>query len=275
MRSKLQEAFDDIRADDALKEQTLNYVLKKSQSKSVHKPSKKKMRRLIPAFSTIAAAAVMMVGIWIYLTPVSVISIDVNPSLEMDVNRFNHVVDVNAYNSDGQQLADQLNLKFKNYEDAVEILVNSDTIQTLLSRDEILSIVVTGENKAQSEKILSCIESSTDNQQNTYYYCADKEEVEEAHDHGMSYGKYHAYLQLHEYEPDLTPDDACHMTMKEIHNHLESHTSHQSGSSSAGTGTSSSDNTSGTDCIPDNSQSEHQYSQESGHHNEHHHGKHE
>ena len=42
---------------------------------------------------------------WLYFTPIAEISIDINPSIELRVNRFDQVISVDGLNGDGQALA--------------------------------------------------------------------------------------------------------------------------------------------------------------------------
>ena len=47
-------------------------------------------------------------GTWLYFTPTMEISVDINPSIELGVNRFDRVISVDGYNEDGQALAQLL-----------------------------------------------------------------------------------------------------------------------------------------------------------------------
>ena len=60
------------------------------------------------------------------------------------------------------------------------------------------------------------MESCAAGHQNTYCYSADSREVAPAHDHGMSCGKYRAFLELQKLFPDITPEEIQDMTMREI-----------------------------------------------------------
>ena len=99
---------------------------------------------------------------------------------------------------------------------AVEQVMANDTIEELLSKDEILTIGVIGNDKEKSEKILSEVEACTEKQKNTYCYSASTQEVEGAHEMGLSCGKYKAYLELHSLDGSITADDVRDMTMREI-----------------------------------------------------------
>ena len=90
------------------------------------------------------------------------ISIDINPSVELGVNRFNRIISFESYNDDGQELVDSLDIKFMDYSEAVNQIVESEDITSLLSDGEILTIAVVGADNLQSQKIFSNIQSCTE-----------------------------------------------------------------------------------------------------------------
>lgn len=90
MNDTLKEAFGQIRAEQALKETTLSYLQQKTQGYR-HAPAASYYRPLL----SLAACLILVVclGLWrAWFTPVSVISIDINPSLELELNRFDRVI---------------------------------------------------------------------------------------------------------------------------------------------------------------------------------------
>lgn len=162
-------------------------------------------------------------GGWqLYFTPTAAISIDINPSLELSVNRFNRVLSVTGYNSDGKELASSLEVKYMDCDDAIDKIVASDRIKDLLAGDEVLTITVSGENINQCRRIYSHAETSAKENQNTYCYMADHEDTKEAHHLGLSSGKYQAFLKLQSLGSDITAEEVKDMTMKEIHDLIHS-----------------------------------------------------
>ena len=211
MNDKLKKAFDQIHAEEELKQSTMEYIRRNAQAQE--KPKTKAYRYLVPA---LACLVFLIVGSFVYLTPTANISIDINPSIELGINRFDRVVSVKSYNDDGAELKAQLDIKNLKYTEAVEQVMENDTIEALLSKDEILTIGVIGNNEEKSEKILSKVETCTRNERNTYCYFANTQEVEGAHELGLSCGKYKAYLELHSLDGSITADDVRNMTMREI-----------------------------------------------------------
>ncbi len=75
-----------------------------------------------------SCAAVIMAGFGcyhMYFTPVSAVSLDVNPSVELNINRFDKVVSVEAYNDEGEELVNSENVKYMDYSSALEKLMTN------------------------------------------------------------------------------------------------------------------------------------------------------
>lgn len=77
--------------------------------------------------ASIAASLVLFVTpAWAYLTPYSYVSLDINPSFEFLINRFDRVLEVRAVNDDGEKVVDKISiagLKNKEIKDAVKSVI--------------------------------------------------------------------------------------------------------------------------------------------------------
>ena len=125
MNERLKEAFGVVHAEESLKRDTLAYVRRRMRGRRALP------RRLIPALACLMIALGGMGGL--YFTPTSVISIDVNPSLELSVNRFDRVVGVEGLNEDGRALAGELSLTHRTYADAVERVLDSPAVASCVA----------------------------------------------------------------------------------------------------------------------------------------------
>ncbi|RGS81334.1 anti-sigma-I factor RsgI family protein [Coprococcus sp. AF21-14LB] len=217
MNGKIKEAFEQIQAENELKEKTKEFIFQKTNGYSKVRTGNYKY--LVSVFA--CAVLLFIGGHWLYFTPTVEISIDINPSIELEINRFDKIISLESYNADGQELIKTLNVKFKDYSEAMNQIFRSEDIISLLEKDEIMTIAVIGSGNTQSEKVLSNLQSYTEEKHNTYCYYAHSEEVENAHESGLSCGKYKAYLELKEVNPDITVDDIHHMTMREIRNMID------------------------------------------------------
>lgn len=215
IQHEIETAFDCIHADPALKSRAKDAILqtvRQNQFQSRH------VDRRIFAYALCAACmlCVIFLGRQIYFTPTATISIDVNPSVEMDVNRFDRVIDIRSFNEDGAELAASLDVFYEPYQDAIYELLDNDYFNNVFESDELLSFTVTQNGDSQSVEILDFITECTKNQDNVECCGVNTEDVSQAHSLGLSYGRYRYYLEIIQYDPSFSPDQLNQMTMREI-----------------------------------------------------------
>lgn len=228
MNNRIKASFDIIHAEEALKDNTIAFL-----SRQTHVRAKRKGGFLPYAAITAACLVFLLLsygGFRVYFTPTAIISIDINPSLELGINRFSKVVSVAEYNDDGTTLARSVHVKYMNYTDAIDQILETSQMTELMSQDEVLVITVSGSDETQCHRLLTQVESCTSRHKNAYCYAADSADTATAHELGLSCGKYHALLKLQAMNPDITPEDIQNMTMKEIHELIHSDSDSENGS---------------------------------------------
>ena len=221
MNNAFKNLFGQIRAEEGLKDHTRVFLTK--QTRGYTRSGTAKRRH--PAYAAVACLLLMLLGTrWLYFTPTAEISVDINPSIELSINRLDRVIAVNSFSEEGWEILSTLDVKHKNYAEAVKQILDYEGITALLSGDEIMAITVAGSDRRQSAEILSGIETCTAGRSNTYYCCyfARSEDVAAAHETGLSCGKYRAFLELQLLDPDITPETVQGMTMREILELIES-----------------------------------------------------
>lgn len=220
MRDELKTALDKVTADETLKQSTRAFLALQTHEYGAAKARPRTARRLAAAFACLALVIVGGTGYWAYFSPTCAISIDINPSVELAVNRFDKVISVEGIGEDGEALAETLDVRFLNYADALDCLLENQTVEDYLAQDEVLSIAVAGDNQGQADAILAQAETCTAGTKNVYCHAADSEELEHAHEAGLSFGKYQAFLILQSLDPSVTPDDVQGLTMREIRDRI-------------------------------------------------------
>lgn len=221
IRERIKAAFEEVCTED-LKKPTLEFV--RENQKKTEKTSRN--RFFVPAFPAMAGgffAVLLAVFLPLYFFPTVFISVDINPSLELGINRLNRVVSVKGFNEDGEILAKKLDIRFMDYQDALNLILKNPKISELLAADGVMSFCVVGRNRGKNQemKILSMLEEKTKTSLNTYCHYADFKEVKEAHHQGLSYGKYKALMQLKKNHPEIQPENFRNIPMKDIHRMLE------------------------------------------------------
>ena len=159
MNNKIKEAFDQVHASEDLKQHTLDSIYQKTNGFQPRKTFY--MRKYAVAMACCLLLFLGASGCYSYFTPVSAISIDINPSVELNINRFDRVINMNGYNKDGEKLADTINVRFLKYSDAIEKILSSEELKPYLIPEHLISVTVAGEDEEQNEKMLENVESAT------------------------------------------------------------------------------------------------------------------
>lgn len=227
LANKIQDAFDNVKADAALRHSTMQYL---AQMRRKKRPSffPLSVPGTLAVVCTIALLAIGIGGNFWLLEPVSYVSIDINPSMELALNRFDRVISVTAYNPQGDELIKDLPLKWKKYIQAIHMITESRGLQSYLSSDEELVLTVAADSSRTELKsgVEQCCSHIGHGSRSV---SVDVEVASNAHDNGLSVGKYSAYLQLLQYDESVTVDDCKNMSMAQIHNQI---IEHEHGSSS-------------------------------------------
>lgn len=140
MNKRIHDAFDIIKADENIKVSTsavLSEKILRRQKK--HAYNFRYALSLAVALLTIFGGAG---GYSLYYTPTSYISIDVNPSVELTLNRFDRVLCATGYNEDGEIVLANLDLKNIAYTKAIDKLLASEAFSVYLNEDSLLSFSV-------------------------------------------------------------------------------------------------------------------------------------
>ena len=225
--NEIRESLSKIRATEDLKKNTLQYLLEQQEKKSGFNQH--------PVFKyALAAICVLLLsgagGYFVYRQPVSYISIDVNPSVELGINRFGRIVSADAYNEDGQAVLQQLSLKNIPYVQAINALLAEESSSGFLKKDSLLVFTVISDQDASIMEELSAAEFSR--KYVTCLYTSDTSCMKEAHSYQMSFGKYRGYQELSQYDDSVSIEDCNSMTMEELHNRIEDCSGHSSEHSS-------------------------------------------
>lgn len=217
MENKIKAAFDSIRADEKTIRHTRASLRKKSFDYGRDLPALRfqKMRRAL----CMAMLAFALLGAGAYTLPTAAIDIDINPSVELKINTFDMVINAKGLNDDGVDLIEDLELKNLPYTKALRRIMLSDKMEGYLSKGDVLSITVVGENDLNGEKIMRnavCSASAVTSAENIYYCSVDNDVARAAAAEKLNVARYLALEQLRENDPSVTAEQVADMSMKEI-----------------------------------------------------------
>ena len=110
LEQRVREAFDEVSLPPEVRARTLAAIddLVQPGEASPSKPPAPRIvkwrRAAIALAACLALTAVGLIGSRLYFEETAFVGIDVNPSIELGINRFDIVVSAKAYNEDGEAL---------------------------------------------------------------------------------------------------------------------------------------------------------------------------
>ena len=218
MDERIRRAFDAVRADEDLKQKTLD-ALERRQTRSAPR-----RRPLAVAFAALALVVLTTAGGLAYTTPAAAVSVDADASVELAVNAFGRVVGVRCYDDDAQAVVDATPVLHHAWTQAAAALSDA------LSGTDGATVTVSADS-GHCERLLSDGGAA-----GLTCYALDPETAQAARDAGLSLGKYRAYLALSALDPTVTQDEAGEMTMGEIQQCIDACEGHGSGQGQQGSG---------------------------------------
>lgn len=161
-----------------------------------------------------AAILILSVGTWAYASPYSYVSLDVNPSIEYVLNRFDRVLKVTAGNEDGEDIL--LEIKLDNLKNRTISYAINETLYQIyemgyLPDDDEGGIVIATSNKSskKADELAIELKEDVENEIHESYstasveiFSVDMERVETAKELGVTPGKLNLVEKLRESSDD-------------------------------------------------------------------------
>lgn len=170
--------------------------------------------RIAAIAACLALVACLIGGTADFLRPMAYVGIDVNPSVELTLNRFDIVVGTHALNDDGQRALDEAPCMWRPFDDAARDL--DGAMRAIAGEGAVVEVSIDCDNEsryaalaAQSNDCFGC---------NGEAHCdrTNAEERQAAHDSGMGVAKYRAYQELQEAGVDISAEECASMSMREL-----------------------------------------------------------
>lgn len=170
--------------------------------------------RIAAIAACLALVACLIGGVADFLRPIAYVGIDVNPSVELTLNRFDIVVGTHALNEDGQRALDEASCMWRPFDDAARDL--DGAMRAIAGEGAVVEVSIDCDNEsryaalaAQSDNCFGC---------NGEAHCdrTNAEERQAAHNSGMGVAKYRAYQALKEAGVDISAEECASMSMREL-----------------------------------------------------------
>ena len=241
LEQRMHEAFDQEHMPAGLAERTLARIEEERQAGAANGPadglphaeepslsvvdgktSRRTARRhrRTPLIAALAACLVLVAlgvgGVAWAWQPYAYVAIDVNPSIELGINRFDRVASTRSYNDDGAELLEKADVDGMVYEDAMDAL--EEHLQDYLATGTVVQMTVICDDEAEAATLETvgtrCLDASGAGQVHCSH--ASEEEHHAASNAGIGIGKYRVWQQLADAGVDITVDEAANMTMREL-----------------------------------------------------------
>ena len=228
MKDQIFNAFNQIHAEEALIEKTLEgmYSYREKRSRRAFFPKS----GMALALSFVMMLCIGVTGWQTYFTQAFALSVDVNPSIELTVNRFDRVISAKGLNAEGRQVVASVDVRHMNYADAVDCLLEEEKASGYLEDEGTVLVAVACPKEEKSAKVKETIDTTqADKPQTVAVVQPEAAVVEEAQKHDMSFGKYQAYLDIHEVAPAVTTEEVKVMSVQDIATIMQGDTTTQTG----------------------------------------------
>lgn len=178
-------------------------------------------------FGLIAAALLLVLGASLfagaYFTPYSLVSLDVNPSVELALNRFDYVISARAMNEEGAALLGLSAVENKRAAEALGTLLGGGYLAPYLGAEADITLTVQGGSPQKEAALLNRMDAVAEEAlryegRGLRIHClgVDRATVAAAHGCGVTAGKYLALLELQAADPNVDIRRYAHCTIGEI-----------------------------------------------------------
>lgn len=219
MDNRMQETFDAIQTPERLKRKTKAVLRKKTFDYGRNSLQLRTRRRHLAAGLLSLALILTGAGIWFF--PTTSIAVDINPSIELKVNALDRVISLKGRNSDGIAVAEEIDVSGMTYDDAMQRILLSRSLEPYLEQGNTITITVAcGGSEAHGEEMLSkvlCRAYNIAEEENVRYYQVDWETVRAAQNAGLCIPRYLAWQHLLLEDPSITAEDVRELPKEKVH----------------------------------------------------------
>lgn len=226
LKNRLYDAFHEIRAEEELKHNTYYFL----QNKVYEKKNTQTRKFTVAAFSVLLFFFLSVPLYHTYFTKTTFIDIDVNPSIELSLNRFDRVIGIYAYNEDGKILLENISIKNKSYQDALMMLINEMVYMDYITDAALFSATLQVDNNRDENELAHSFRDNVDFilqlqdiQVEQEVFVVDADTKTDAYGHNLTPAKYLAILKCQEVDPTATFDNCRDHTIDEIRQQTHEH----------------------------------------------------
>lgn len=218
MKDSLKTALDCVQASERLKRRARAHIRRKTFDYGRNVLQYRAFRSRV--MGGLLTLALLLTGSGLWFLPATSIGLDVNPSLELQVNVLDRVIALRGINDDGRAVAEAMDVAGMPYDDAMQRILISREMEPYLEKNSLITItVVGGGTQAHAEEMLSkvvCRAYAIAEDENVIYCQVDKATRNAAREAGLCTPRYLAWQQLLKSDPTVTAEDVRSLPREEI-----------------------------------------------------------
>lgn len=182
-------------------------------------------RRAAALAACFIMAVMLTTGVYAYYTPYSYISVDINPSIGLSLNRFERVISVQPLSQDGAAFLESVgDIKNRNAEAAVTTILQNAAAQGYLKEEKEpgVVIVVAAKDDKYKEKLKNDVSSAAKTElskvsgsPDTIIAAASLEDYKKALEKNASPGKAILVEKIEKLNPEVKPETVKDLSVKE------------------------------------------------------------
>lgn len=219
-------ASSELSPREELKGEILSRVESECERGSVAPKRKKSSFRFAKRWIPLTACLLLMVlisgtAVGIGVEEYQTVYVDVNPSVELSVNRLGIVNDVEYINDDAENALKDVKIKGKSAENALEAIINAYGEDGYFDEKAELYISATGKKEKNTDKLLEGLAKKAEQVKGNKKYTINtikltEQEKEDARASGISAGKYKVICEIIEGDSSYTVEELKDMSMSEL-----------------------------------------------------------
>lgn len=164
------------------------------------------------------ALLMTLAGFYVYQTPVSAVSIDSDSAIEIRLNRFNRVVEIQGFDERGNRIAADLQVKHMGFAKAVE-----EILRVTDSDTENIYVTIASKHKGQSAQMMADLDAQKLTMKQLVTFQSEANMMDEAKEQGVTVGRMRAMHELSQFDEDASIEEMMDNSTEELIEAAESH----------------------------------------------------
>lgn len=217
MERKIREVYDSIEASEYLKRKVKAHI--RQRTLDYGRDVMRVMHRRQRLAGCIVCLTLMVAGLGLWNIPVASIGLEVNPSLELQVNGLDRVIRMRGCNDDGVRLTAGFDVAGLPYDEAMQRILISDEMAPYLENGSTLLITVSGSESDHTRQMLNkvaCRAYALAEDDHVFCLHSDGAAARAARSMGLSVARYQAWQILMQEDPEISPEAVLELTTAQI-----------------------------------------------------------